>query len=372
METAITALRRGAVDFLLKPIKLLDIDAIIEKALQVRQLRKDKRHLKETIKGIQAADKMHGRARKFIGNSPATHIIREQIREAVEAECDTILITGETGTGKEVVARELHFLSYTEEKPFIAVSCPALPDSLVESELFGNAKGAFTGAHDARAGYFELADGGTLFLDEVGDLSSSVQAALLRVLETRTFRRLGGTKEIKVQVRLIAATNVSLEEAIKKGSFRADLFYRLNVYRIHLFPLREHCEDIIPVAEFFLSNYMTTRGRPYKGFSEKAKEMLLSYDFPGNARELRNIVERAAILSHGNQILPDHLRLQSPDTNSTVHKASIYEDDERQRIVKALEKTKWNRREAAKQMGIPYSTLRYKMKTLNITVNGNF
>jgi two-component system response regulator AtoC len=367
MEAAITALRQGAIDFLLKPIKLLDIDGIIEKALRIQQLIRDRQHLKTTIKKIQAADEMCKRTQRFIGDSSATYIVREQIREAAEAECDTILITGETGTGKEVVAREIHSHLYSEEKPFIAVSCPALPDSLVESEFFGNIKGAFTGAMSDRPGYFELADGGTLFLDEVGDLSSSAQAALLRVLETRAFRRVGGSQEIQVKVCLIAATNVSLEKSLKKGTFRADLFYRLNLYRIHLFPLRDRREDIIPLAEFFLENYSSTRGRPYRGLSKSTKKILFTYDFPGNARQLRNIIERAAILSHGNEILPEHLRLDSSNDNKvTLFKTEKFEDDERQLIMEALNAAKWNRREAAKQIGIPYSTLRYKIKSLNI------
>ena len=188
LEMAIQALRLGAADFLTKPIKLLELDAVLEKSLRIRDLRQDRRHLRETIRGIQASDDLRVRNRRFVGTSPATRKVCEQIGQAVDAGCDTILITGETGTGKEVAAREIHFQTSSDESPFIAVSCPALPDSLVESELFGHMKGAFTGATADRAGYFELADGGTLFLDEVADLSASAQATLLRVMETRGTR----------------------------------------------------------------------------------------------------------------------------------------------------------------------------------------
>ena len=260
LEMAIQALRLGAADFLTKPIKLLELDAVLEKSLRIRDLRQDRRHLRETIRGIQASDDLRVRNRRFVGTSPATRKVCEQIGQAVDAGCDTILITGETGTGKEVAAREIHFQTSSDESPFIAVSCPALPDSLVESELFGHMKGAFTGATADRAGYFELADGGTLFLDEVADLSASAQATLLRVMETRTLRRVGGTKEIRVDLRVIAATNACLEKLVEAGEFRRDLFYRLNVYAIHLLPLRERREDILPLAEHFLSVHAATQG----------------------------------------------------------------------------------------------------------------
>ena len=224
MEMAIQALRMGAADFLTKPVKLLELDAVLEKAMRIRELRQDRRHLRETIGGIQASDDFRTRNRSLVGSSTKTKKLRSQIRQAVEAKCETILITGETGTGKEVVAREIHFQGSSDDRPFIAVSCPALLDSLVESELFGHVKGSFTGATGDRAGYFELSDEGTLFLDEVADLSSATQAALLRVLETRTLRRVGGAKEISVDIRVIAATNAPLEFYVDKGKFRRDLF----------------------------------------------------------------------------------------------------------------------------------------------------
>jgi DNA-binding NtrC family response regulator len=368
MEAVVQALRLGAADFLTKPIKLLELDAVVEKAARIQELRQSKRRLRETIRGIQTAGYHHAQNQRLVGVSSALQEVREQIRQAVEANCKTILVTGETGTGKEVVAREIHFQASSEESPFIAVNCPALPESLAESELFGHVKGAFTGATSDRAGYFELADGGTLFLDEIADLSPAIQAKLLRVLETRILRRVGGSKEIHVDVRVIAATNVYLEEWIETGKFRRDLFYRLNVFPIYVPPLRERPEDIFPLAEHFLSMCAVRSGRPFDGFSPEAKELLLSYHFPGNVRELYNLVERATILCPSKQILAEHIAIpKRPQKDTPVQSSQLDRAGERDRILKALEETKWNRRQAAKNLGIPYSTFRFKMDKLGIS-----
>ena len=374
MDTAIQALRMGAADFLPKPIKLLELDAVVEKALRIRDLRKDKRHLRETIGGLQKADGLREGNRSLVGVSRSTEVLREQIRRGVEAGCDSILIEGETGTGKEVVAREIHFQATSEQSPFIAVSCPALPESLVEAELFGHSKGAFTGASTDRSGYFEMADGGTLFLDEVGDLSPAAQAKLLRVLETRSFRRVGGTKQIAVHVRVVAATNKPPDDLVRQGTFRSDLLYRLNVFSLALLPLRERRDDVIPIAEFFLRTYGSSRSQSFAGFSTEAKESLLDYDYPGNARELRNIVERAAILSAGEEVCSHHLSLPCRQEQATAaagmstRAAATRGDsnDERNSIVLALEHSRWNRKRAATMLGMPYSTLRYKIDKLGI------
>jgi DNA-binding NtrC family response regulator len=369
MEMAIKALRLGAADFLTKPIKLLELDAVMEKSSRIRELKRDRRHLRETIRGIQALDDTRERSRRLVGVGAESRRLKDQIGQAVAARCETILITGETGTGKEVVAREVHFRAGSDESPFIPVNCPALTDTLLESELFGHMKGAFTGASADRAGCFELADGGTLFLDEVADLSAMAQAALLRVLETRCFRRVGGAKEIRVNLRVVAATNALLETLVESGKFRRDLFYRLNVYAIHLLPLRERKEDILPLAEHFLSNYAAPRGFRFDGFSPQATALLKGYRFPGNARELRNLVERAAILCGGGWIQAEHLSLPSlPPSAAKPGPAdpAAASDPERAYLVNALETAKWNRREAAKVLGMPYSTLRYKMQKLGI------
>ena len=363
METAVQALRLGAADFLTKPVKLMELDAVLEKAVRLSALRKDRLHLRETIRGIQEAEGLGDGGHQFLGTSTSTEVIRTQVQRAVEAECDTILITGETGTGKEVVAREIHRQAFPAERPFIAVSCPALPDTLVESELFGHVKGAFTGAQTNRAGYFELADGGTLFLDEVGDLSDAAQAKLLRVLETRALRRVGAAKETEVEVRVVAATNRSLEQMVATGGFRSDLFYRLNLFGIELTPLRERREDILILAKHFLE--VRNRGRSGRaaGFSPVAEEILSGYDYPGNARELRNLVERAAILCAEEEIQAEHLSL--PQRNAEPARGDA-PATERAAIIHALEEAKWNRRRAAEILGMPYSTLRYKMGKLQI------
>lgn len=367
METVIEALRLGAADFLPKPIKLRELDAVLEKCKQLRELRRERRHLQETIRGLQSSRALGDGTRGFIGVSTASQRIRDQVKQAVDAQCDTILILGETGTGKEVVAREIHELAGSEESPFIAVSCPALPESLIVSELFGHVKGTFTGAAESRAGYFELADEGTLFLDEVADLSQAAQAALLRVLETRTLRRVGGADEVNVQVRVIAASNVKLEELIERGTFRRDLYYRLNIYTIELPPLRCRPEDIMPLAEHFLAAYATARGFDFTGFDKAAQALLRSYEYPGNARELRNLVERAAILCRSGTVTMEHLYL--PESTNAMRQtpvARLPKDAERDRIVEALETAKWNRRKAAAELGMPYSTLRYKLRSLGI------
>jgi len=367
MELVIQALRLGAADFLTKPIKLLELDVVLEKALRIRHLRQRQRHLMETIRGIQTSEDSRLRNRCLIGDSKAMCKVREQIHLAVEAKCETLLILGETGTGKEIVAREIHFMGGNDERPFIPVNCPALPESLVESELFGHVKGSFTGATMDRAGYFELADGGTLFLDEIADLSPAAQAKILRVLETRKLRRVGGSKEINLNIQVIAATNSNLGELVDKQRFRKDLFYRLNVFTIKLLPLRERRSDIIPLAEHFLSTYMMGRGFTIEGFSQEAKVKLMDYDFPGNARELRNLVERAAILCRSGMIEPKHLNLQ--EWVEEIHPVSQSTDDEEQertRILVALEDAKWNRRKAAEALGIPYSTFRFKLAKLGI------
>ena len=367
METAIDALRLGATDFLLKPIKLLELDAVLERILRVQALRRSKQHLQKTIGGIQALGDFRARRRMFVGCSSSTREICKEIKQVVQSGCDTLLITGDTGTGKEVVAREVHFQGSSDESPFIPVCCPALPDSILESELFGHVKGAFTGAIEKKAGYFELADGGTLFLDEIGDMSSSVQAALLRVLETRTFRPVGGSKEVHVDFRLITATNVSLEKLIESGKFRRDLFYRLNMYVINLLPLRDRREDIIPLAEHFLSLYSESRGIPLQRFSPEAKELLINYDYPGNVRELKNLVERSAILCQKDLIEGKHLGLpQNCGSDTPVPVPNILAHSERSRILEALEGCRWNKREAAKVLGMPYSTLRYKVLKLGL------
>ena len=370
MQAVIDALRRGAADFLVKPIKLEELDAVLTKAVRLRDLRREGLHLRDTIRGIQHAMFQSGTGH-FVGNSPAAQRIRQQISEAARAQCRAILVTGETGTGKEVVARALHLAMFGEGVPFIPVNCPALPRELVESELFGHVRGAFTGAGVDRAGVFELADGGMLFLDEIGDMAAAAQTALLRVLETRRFRRVGGSKEIEVNLCVIAATNVDLAESLERGALRRDLYYRLNSYHIHLTPLRERKEDILPLASHFLALLGQSRGHASEDFTPKAADWLLRYDFPGNARELKNIIERAWIIrqTSGEQGPLDtrHLHLPAVENGSS---GAPQVDDEVVRLRQSLEACRWNRREAARELGMPYSTFRYKIRRYGIDMKG--
>jgi two-component system response regulator AtoC len=367
MELTIQALRAGAADFLQKPIKLPELDAVLEKAVRLSGLRRTNRQFRDNIRGLQSAEELRTRNRTFVGPSSALQGVHKQLQQAVEAGCDTILITGETGTGKEVAARAIHYHGFSEEQPFIAVSCPALPDSLVESELFGHVRGSFTGATEDRAGYFEMADGGTLFLDEVGDLSSATQAKLLRLLETRTLRRIGGSEERDLNIRVVTATNASLAARVEAGTFRQDLLYRLNVYTIHIPPLRDRREDILPLTRHFLDLCAPQRGVRFSDLSEEVAGMLLGYDFPGNVRELRNMVERAAILCGTGVIRPEHLFLPQPATAHVPRPSTnSQQDPERARVLNALQEAKWNRRQASRLLGISYSALRHRIQKFGI------
>ena len=308
--------------------------------------------------------------RDLVGNSPATQQVRERIRQAVDANVDTILLTGETGTGKEVVAREIHFQGASEDNPFIAVNCSTFPESLVEGELFGHVKGAYTDATADRAGYFELADNGTLLLDEIADLPLQIQAKLLRVVDTRRLRRLGGTQEIAFQERIISAFNRDPVSLVQSGQFRSDLYYRLNVFPIHLTPLRDRQEDILPLADHFLAAYTARSGRSFNSFSEGAKSTLLDYQYPGNVRELRNIVDRTAALCPPKVSLieTEHLDIQGDVLEELpLQSDQSADENEQERILRALKATRWNRRQAAKNLGIPYSTFRAKIKKLKIS-----
>ena len=313
---------------------------------------------------------LHIQNQYLVGNSLATQQVRARIRQAVEANVDTILVTGETGTGKEVVAMEIHSQASLEERPFVAVNCSALPESLVESELFGHVKGAFTNATKDRAGYFEMANNGTLLLDEIADFPLHIQAKLLRILDTRRLRRIGSNEETAIQVRVISAFNRDPAHMVEFGQFRSDLYYRLSVFPIHLKPLRERPEDILPLIDHFLGAYIARSGRSFDGFSEEAESTLLNYHYPGNVRELRNIVERTATLCppEVSMIQSEHLNIQEDISERLpLQSDQSADENEHQRILRALEETRWNRRRAAKKLGIPYSTFRFKMDKLKIS-----
>ncbi len=308
--------------------------------------------------------------RNIIGTSKEMREVYQQIAQVAPTNT-TVLIRGESGTGKELVAHAIHYNSLRATKPFVKVNCAALPESLIESELFGHEKGSFTGAYTRKKGRFEMAEGGTIFLDEIGDLSPALQVKLLRVLQEREFERVGGTETIRVNVRLIAATNVNLEQAVQEGRFRSDLYYRLNVFSIYLPPLRERKTDILLLADHFLEKYGRQNGKRIKRISTPAIDMLMSYHWPGNVRELENVIERAALVCEGNVIHGYHLppTLQTAEGSGTVTKVSLaqaVEAYEKDLIQDALKTTRGNRARAARLLDTTERILGYKVKKYGI------
>jgi len=308
--------------------------------------------------------------RNIVGNSKAMREVYEQIAQVAKSNT-TILIRGESGTGKELVAHAIHYNSLRASKPFVKVNCGALPESLIESELFGHEKGAFTSAHMQKKGRFELANGGTIFLDEIGELSPAMQVKLLRVLQEREFERVGGTETIKVNIRVITATNTDLEQAVQQGRFRSDLYYRLNVFSIYLPPLRERHADVLLLAEHFLEKYGKEHGKHIKRISTPAIDMLNSYHWPGNVRELENVIERAVLVCEGNVIHGYHLppTLQTAEGSGTVTRVSLQtavEAYEKDLIQDALKTTRGNRAKAARLLDTTERIIGYKVKKYGI------
>jgi two-component system, NtrC family, response regulator AtoC len=315
--------------------------------------------------------------REVIAESPGMREVMNFVRRVAASEATTILLEGENGTGKDLVAKTLHYQSLRQAEPFIAINCAAIPDSLLESELFGYEKGAFTDARSQKRGIFELADKGTLFLDEIGEIPLMLQAKLLRVLEEQSFRRLGGLKDINLDLRVVAATNKNLREAVKEGAFRQDLYFRLNVIQILIPPLRERTEDIVPLTRFFIDHYNRKFKRSIEGVTESSAKQLMSHDWPGNVRELRNAIERAMILEESSLITPPSLpiAISRPDPSYMVNPTAVaeiptdglsLEDNERNLLARALEKTNGNQTQAARLLRITRDTLRYKMKKFNL------
>jgi len=299
INSAIEALRLDAFDYITKPFSVDQIKFIIKRALDVRKLKVENRLLKQKLTKTEAID-------GFIGTSKSAQKIRELVKKIAQTE-STVLITGESGTGKEIIARAIHELSPRSGGPFVSINCAAVPETLLESELFGYKKGAFTGATKDKIGLFAAADGGTFFLDEVAEMPLPIQAKLLRILETYEFVPLGSTTPVKVDIRLVAATNKNLKELVDQNKFRADLYYRLNVIHIHIPPLRERREDILPIAYSILERVALKRNESVKKLSDEAKELILNAPWEGNVRELENVLERAAILCDDEVITPEHL-----------------------------------------------------------------
>ncbi|MGO9239459.1 MAG: sigma-54 interaction domain-containing protein [Bryobacteraceae bacterium] len=337
-----------------------------------------------TIKDM--TEEIEPQKREIVADSAAMRDVLYFVRRIALSEATTVLIEGENGTGKDLIAKTLHYQSVRQAEPFIAINCAAIPETLLESELFGYEKGAFTDARAQKKGIFELADKGTLFLDEIGEIPLMLQAKLLRVLEEQNFRRLGGLKDINVDLRVVAATNKNLREAVKEGAFRQDLFFRLNVIHVVIPPLRERREDVPPLANFFVQHYNRKFKRQIQGVSPETMRLLINYDWPGNVRELRNAIERAMILEDSSYITPASLTAtlsQEAETNIAAaasaggSSAAVFppripdeglslEENERRLLVGALEKTGGNQTQAARLLRITRDTLRYKMKKFNL------
>ncbi|MDR3601082.1 MAG: sigma-54 dependent transcriptional regulator [Desulfosporosinus sp.] len=361
IDTAIEAMKIGATDYITKPFKLEELKVHVKQALHLSNLENQVDFLRQEL------GKKYG---KIVGQSDAIKEITLLIRQVAKTGA-TVLITGESGTGKEVTAVEIHNASNRADKPFVAVNCAALPEQLLESELFGHEKGAFTGATTKKKGRFEIADKGTIFLDEIGEMPISMQAKLLRVLQERCFERVGGTETIHVDVRVIATTNIELATAIANGTFREDLYYRLNVMRISMPPLRARKEDIPLLVNHFLEKFDPSRS---KKISAGAMKILTRYDWPGNIRELQNAIERALIVCQDAEILPVHFpkellnsleKTTTPVINLTEGSFSL-EELEKHLIIKALEKHNNNQTKVAKYLGISRPTLLYRLKKYGI------
>lgn len=366
VETAVDAMKLGAFHYLKKPFKADALRVIVKLALKTQVLKREVRNLKRADGGLPGGSPM-------IGNSPAFRDIISQIGEIAPIP-STVLITGESGTGKELVARAIHSLSNRRDAPFVAINCAAIPATLLESELFGHERGAFTGAVARKTGLFEEASGGTIFLDEIGDMYAALQAKLLRVLQERSVRRVGGNRDMPVNIRVITATNRDLQERITMGTFREDLYYRLNVIPIHLPPLRERREDIGVLAKYFLDSFSRSFGKLFQGISSDAVTLLEQYSWPGNIRELRNIIERICIMRNAPLLMPEFLppEIQTMGAGSSATIVSsvtpcngledAVADFERRIIMQALETTGGNVLQAATCLKIPRGTLRYKME----------
>jgi DNA-binding NtrC family response regulator len=366
VDIAVDAMKHGAVDFLVKPFPFQALDAAVERAIATARTRRQIATLTSERRSATAID-------AIIGESVLMEQVRSMIGRLAASDTTTVLIEGESGSGKEVVARAIHFQGARAERPFLQVNCAALPEPLLESELFGHERGAFTDAHAQKRGLFESAEGGSVMLDEIGDLPPGGQAKLLRLLENKTFRRVGGVQELRCDVRVIAATNVNLEERVEEGRFRSDLFFRLNVVRIVVPPLREHLEDVPTLAAHFIARFNQEMKRQMKGVSSQAMELLKGYHWPGNVRELRNVIERAFILHAGaDEIRPEHL---APELRKTGHTKRpdrlvpamnedglVLDDVERKLIAEAMERASGNQSKAARLLGVSRDTLRYRLK----------
>jgi DNA-binding NtrC family response regulator len=354
---AVQAMKEGAYDYIVKPLDVDQLTLMLKRIVEHQQLITENILLRKRLTEQYEFE-------DIIGRSEAMQEVFSMIKAVTDTNA-TVLITGETGTGKELVARAIHSNSSQRYGPFVATSCGALPETLLESELFGYEKGAFTGADRTKKGRFELANGGTLFLDEVGDISMKTQIKLLRVLQEKSFSRLGGTGQIKVDVRLISATNRDLVAAIEEGSFRSDLYYRLNVVSIQLPPLRERKDDVPLLAVHFINKYNVEFNKKFDRVDRKAMDFMMDYHWPGNVRELENVIERALVIDHGPEVQVKHLPFCNVESPLTEEPQSLQEV-ERIHIEKMLQKNDWNIAKTARLLNIDRSTLHKKIKKFGL------
>jgi two-component system response regulator PilR (NtrC family) len=365
-EGAVTAIKEGAYDYVTKPFRVEEVKLTIKKALERSNL------IKENIRLRQAVEERY-KFWNLIGKSPKMQRVYELVEKVAQTKAN-VLITGESGTGKELVAKAIHYNSVRKDGSFVTLNCGAIPENLLESELFGHMKGSFTGAIANKRGLLEMAEGGTLFMDEIGELPLPLQVKLLRVIQEREFKRVGGTDDIKVNVRIISASNQDLQQKVAHGTFREDLFYRLNVIQIKIPPLRERKEDITLLMNHFVQKYSTETGKKIEGITPEAMELLVGYDFPGNVRELENIIERSITLETATTITERHIRsylnermiskgtppsLEIPEEGIDLNK--VVEDLEKAFILKALEQTGGIKKKAAEILGMNFRAMRYKL-----------
>ena len=370
VSTAVEAMKNGAFDYVQKPFEIEEMEIKVDKALEVRRMQHQIDYLRHAQGDIYEFDRL-------IGSSGALEKVLGIVRKVAKSNT-TVLVRGETGTGKELIAGAVHHNSHRAQRNFIKVNCAALQENLLESELFGHEKGAFTGADKQRIGRFEQADGGTLFLDEIGDMSPNTQAKILRVLQEHEFERLGGTRTLKVDVRLIAATNRDLPTMVSAGTFREDLYYRLNVVTIDMPPLRERKEDIQALAAFFINRFAGELKKKIEGVEPDALKLLMRYNWPGNIRELENAIERSILMTESQFIGAEDLRLGEAETTGTVGLRETsalvkippsgvpLEEIERSALTEALKMSNWVQKDAAELLGISPRVMNYKIKTLGI------
>jgi two-component system response regulator AtoC len=369
IDDAVTAMRRGAYDFITKPINDLKLQSTVNNALETASLKKEVAYYKEK-------EQKQFDPSSIVAESERMTKILEITQIVAQSEATIVLLQGESGTGKDLLAQAIHYLSRRKTSSYQVINCSAIPENLLESELFGYERGAFTDAKQQKKGLVELADKGTLLLDEIGTMSLSLQAKLLRFLETQTFKRVGGLKDIEVDIRVIAASNQDLEFAIREEKFRHDLYYRLNVCPIYIPPLRERKSDILPLANFFVRKENIRFRKNIQGFDREAQKLFLDYDWPGNVRELKNAIERAMIFEQGPFITSKHLPFHAdkrpssypiPPTKQSLGRTITLADAEKDILIRALTKAHGNKSKAAKTLGITRDTMRYKIKKWNIT-----